>query len=769
MRENKRVPVVAMRGKVILPGKTDHFEISRKKSMAAVEAAMMRNEEVFLVAQKNTEEVHPGADGLYEYGTLCSVRQLARLPQDMGRAMVEGKRRCRLKVLWPEKDMLTAEVEQEDLIETDPDAPVSEAMLRVMRSRLSEYGKLDRQFAEKYLDQLLRIRNVNRLLTRTAADLPWDWTVCQRFLECDTTEELYESLVAALTKEIEIGEIRRDFQQKLRDHMNKNQKEYVLREQMKLIQEELGGDAPLTDAEEYEARVEKLEASDEVKEKLRKEIARLKLMPGGSQEGNVLRTYLDTLLDLPWDHCSKDNEDLAKAEQILEEDHYGLQKVKGRVVEYRAVRMLNPEQKGAILCLVGPPGTGKTSIAKSIARALDRKYVRMSLGGVRDEAEIRGHRKTYVGAMPGRIVDALRQAGTANPLILLDEVDKLSSEYHGATSSALLEVLDGEQNVRFRDHYVELPIDLSKVLFIATANTTETIPAPLLDRMEMIELNSYTENEKLHIAEDYLLKKQAKANGIKEGQVEITEKALQKLIRNYTREAGVRNAERRIGDIYRKCAREILKGRKRKIVVTDKQLPKYLGKEKVHYQDAAKTDEAGIVRGLAWTRVGGDTLEIEVNIMPGKGGLILTGQMGDVMKESARIALSCVRAAGPKWNIPDDFFEKNEIHLHIPEGAVPKDGPSAGTAMAVAILSAAANVKVRCDTAMTGEITLRGRVLPVGGLKEKILAARMAKLKKVLVPAANRPDIEELSKEITGGLKIVYIERFEEALKEALV
>ena len=769
MKENKRVPLVAMRGKVILPGKTDHFEISRKKSMAAVEAAMLRNEDVFPVAQRNTEEVHPGADGLYEYGTLCSVRQLARLPQDMGRAMVEGKRRCRLKVLWPEKDMLTAEVEPEDLIETDPDAPVSEAMLRVMRSRLSEYGKLDRQFAEKYLDQLLRIRNVNRLLTRTAADLPWDWSVCQRFLECDTAEELYESLVAALTKEIEIGEIRRDFQQKLRDHMNKNQKEYVLREQMKLIQEELGGDAPLTDAEEYEERVGKLEASDEVKEKLRKEIARLKLMPGGSQEGNVLRTYLETLLDLPWDHCSKDNEDLAKAEQILEEDHYGLAKVKERVVEYLAVRMLNPEQKGAILCLVGPPGTGKTSIAKSIARALDRKYVRMSLGGVRDEAEIRGHRKTYVGAMPGRIVDALRQAGTANPLILLDEVDKLSSEYHGATSSALLEVLDGEQNVRFRDHYVELPIDLSKVLFIATANTTETIPAPLLDRMEMIELNSYTENEKMHIAEDYLLKKQAKANGIREGQVEITEKALQKLIRNYTREAGVRNAERRIGDIYRKCAREILKGRKRKIVVTDKQLPKYLGKEKVHYQDAAKTDEAGIVRGLAWTRVGGDTLEIEVNIMPGKGGLILTGQMGDVMKESARIALSCVRAEGPKWNIPDDFFEKNEIHLHIPEGAVPKDGPSAGTAMAVAILSAAANIKVRCDTAMTGEITLRGRVLPVGGLKEKILAARMAKLKKVLVPAANRPDIEELSKEITGGLKIVYIERFEEALKEALV
>ena len=769
MNVNRRIPVVAMRGKVILPGKVDHFEISRKKSMAAVEAAMLHNEDVFLVAQRNPDEVHPGADGLYEYGTLCTVRQLARLPQDTGRVMVEGKKRCRLVALRPEKDMLTAEVEPEELLRTETDAPVAEAMRRVIRNRLLEYANLDRQFAEKYLDELLRIRDVNRLLLRTAADLPWEWTVCQKFLECDTAEELYEATAAALTREIEIGEIRRDFQQKLRDHMNKNQKEYVLREQMKLIQEELGGDAPMNDAEEYEERMKTLEASDEVKEKLRKEIGRLKTMPGGSQEGNVLRTYLDTLLELPWDHCSKDNEDLARAEQVLEEDHYGLEKVKERVVEYLAVRMLNPDSKGAILCLVGPPGTGKTSIARSIARALDRKYVRISLGGVRDEAEIRGHRKTYVGAMPGRIVDALRQAGTANPLMLLDEVDKLSSEYRGATASALLEVLDGEQNVRFRDHYVELPIDLSKVLFIATANTVETIPAPLLDRMEMIELSSYTENEKLHIAEDYLLKKQAEANGIKPGQVEITEKALQKLIRNYTREAGVRNAERRIGDIYRKCAREILKGRKRKITVTEKQLSKYLGKERVHYQDAAKADEAGIVRGLAWTRVGGDTLEIEVNVMPGKGGLILTGQMGDVMKESARIALSCVRAAGPKWNIGEDFFEKNEIHLHIPEGAVPKDGPSAGTAMAVAILSAAANVKVRCDTAMTGEITLRGRVLPVGGLKEKVLAARMAKLKKVLVPAANRPDIEELSKEITGGLKIVYIERFEEALKEALV
>ena len=763
------MPVVALRGLVVLPGRVEHFDVSRRKSMAALEDAMLHYQKVLLVTQKNPDDLDPGADGLFEYGTLCEIRQMARLPKENGRVMVEGVERVRITSVVTAADMLKGEYVSEPMIETDPEAPVAVAMVRVLRDRLNQYARGNRAFFDKYLQPLLRITDVNRLLVRTAADMNWEWQTAQALLECDTADELYSMLVKELTREISVNEIRREFQEKLKGNLDKNQRDYVLREQMKLLRQELGDDTTLTDADEFSEQVEQLEASEEVKTRIRKEISRLKSMPGGSQEGNVVRTYLETLLDLPWDHCSVDNKDLKHAEDVLNEDHYGLEKVKERVLEYLAVRLLNPDSKAPILCLVGPPGTGKTSIAKSVARALDRQYVRISLGGVRDEAEIRGHRKTYVGAMPGRIVEGLRQAGTANPLMLLDEVDKVSSEYRGATASALLEVLDGEQNVRFRDHYVELPIDLSKVLFIATANTTETIPAPLLDRMEMIELNSYTENEKMHIAEDYLLKKQAKANGIKEGQVEITEKALRKLIRNYTREAGVRNAERRIGDIYRKCAREILKGRKRKIVVTDKQLPKYLGKEKVHYQDAAKTDEAGIVRGLAWTRVGGDTLEIEVNIMPGKGGLILTGQMGDVMKESARIALSCVRAEGPKWKIPDDFFEKNEIHLHIPEGAVPKDGPSAGTAMAVAILSAAANIKVRCDTAMTGEITLRGRVLPVGGLKEKILAARMAKLKKVLVPAANRPDIEELSKEITGGLKIVYIERFEEALKEALV
>ena len=763
------MPVVALRGLVVLPGRVEHFDVSRRKSMAALEDAMLHYQKVLLVTQKNPDDLDPGADGLFEYGTLCEIRQMARLPKENGRVMVEGVERVRITSVIPAADMLKGEYVSEPLIETDPEAPVAVAMVRVLRDRLNQYARGNRAFFDKYLEPLLRITDVNRLLVRTAADMNWEWQTAQALLECDTADGLYSMLVKELTREISVNEIRREFQEKLKGNLDKNQRDYVLREQMKLLRQELGDDTTLTDADEFSEQVEQLEASEEVKTRIRKEISRLKSMPGGSQEGNVVRTYLETLLDLPWDHCSVDNKDLKHAEDVLNEDHYGLEKVKERVLEYLAVRLLNPDSKAPILCLVGPPGTGKTSIARSVARALDRQYVRISLGGVRDEAEIRGHRKTYVGAMPGRIVEGLRQAGTANPLMLLDEVDKVSSEYRGATASALLEVLDGEQNVRFRDHYVELPIDLSKVLFIATANTTETIPAPLLDRMEMIELNSYTENEKMHIAEDYLLKKQAKANGIKEGQVEITEKALRKLIRNYTREAGVRNAERHIGDIYRKCAREILKGRKRKIVVTDKQLPKYLGKEKVHYQDAAKTDEAGIVRGLAWTRVGGDTLEIEVNIMPGKGGLILTGQMGDVMKESARIALSCVRAEGPKWKIPDDFFEKNEIHLHIPEGAVPKDGPSAGTAMAVAILSAAANIKVRCDTAMTGEITLRGRVLPVGGLKEKILAARMAKLKKVLVPAANRPDIEELSKEITGGLKIVYIERFEEALKEALV
>ena len=682
--------------------------------------------------------------------------------------MVEGMERVRITALAPADNMLKAEFVPEPLIETDPEAPVSVAMLRVLRDRLNQYARGNRAFFEKYLQPLLRITDVNRLMVRAAADLNWEWQTAQALLECDTADELYSRLTKELTREIEVSEIRREFQEKLKGNLDKNQRDYVLREQLKLLRQELGDDTSLTDADDFSERVEHLEASEEVKTRIRKEISRLKSMPGGSQEGNVVRTYLETLLDLPWDHVSTDNKDLKHAEQILNEDHYGLEKVKERVLEYLAVRLLNPDSKAPILCLVGPPGTGKTSIARSVARALDRRYVRISLGGVRDEAEIRGHRKTYVGAMPGRIVDGLRQAGTANPLMLLDEVDKVSSEYRGATASALLEVLDGEQNVRFRDHYVELPIDLSRVLFIATANSLETVPGPLLDRMEIIEVSSYTENEKFHIAREYLVAKQEKVNGIPEGRVVITDDAIREMIRGWTREAGVRNAERRLGDIFRKCAREILNGRKRKIRIDAKDLQKYLGRQKVRPEDKAREPEVGIVRGLAWTAVGGCTLEVEVNVMPGRGTLQLTGKMGDVMKESAQTALSCVRAICGDWNVKPQFFEKHDLHLHIPEGAVPKDGPSAGVTMAVALLSASAGIPVKADVAMTGEITLRGRVLPVGGLKEKILAAKNAHMKTVLVPAENRDEIAEMSDEITGGLNMIYLENVREALREAL-
>ena len=762
------MPVVALRGLVVLPGRVEHFDVSRRKSMAALEDAMLHYQKVLLVTQKNPDDLDPGADGLFEYGTLCEIRQMARLPKENGRVMVEGVERVRITSVIPTADMLKGEYVSEPLIETDPEAPVAVAMVRVLRDRLNQYARGNRAFFDKYLQPLLRITDVNRLLVRTAADMNWEWQTAQALLECDTADELYSMLVKELTREISVNEIRREFQEKLKGNLDKNQRDYVLREQMKLLRQELGDDTTLTDADEFSEQVEQLEASEEVKTRIRKEISRLKSMPGGSQEGNVVRTYLETLLDLPWDHCSVDNKDLKHAEDVLNEDHYGLEKVKERVLEYLAVRLLNPDSKAPILCLVGPPGTGKTSIAKSVARALDRQYVRISLGGVRDEAEIRGHRKTYVGAMPGRIVEGLRQAGTANPLMLLDEVDKVSSEYRGATASALLEVLDGEQNVRFRDHYVELPIDLSRVLFIATANTLETIPGPLLDRMEIIEVTSYTENEKFHIARDYLVAKQQKLNGIPEDRVVITDEALRAMIRGWTREAGVRNAERRIGDIFRKCAREILNGRKRKIRIDAKDLPKYLGREKVRPEEEAGAPEIGLVRGLAWTAVGGCTLEIEVNVMPGRGNLQLTGKMGDVMKESAQAALSCVRAICGGWNVKPEFFENHDLHLHIPEGAVPKDGPSAGVTMAVALLSAVAGIPVRADVAMTGEITLRGRVLPVGGLKEKILAAKNARMKTVLVPEKNREEIAEMSEEITGGLNIVYLETVRDALREAL-
>ena len=571
-----------------------------------------------------------------------------------------------------------------------------------------------------------------------------------------------------LLTEMEIYRIKKDFQEKVKADIDQNQKEYILREQMKVIRQELGEDA-VSDADEYQKKLDALKADKEVKEKLHKEIERFRNMPAGSQEANVLRTYVETLLDLPWKKMSKDNDDIKHAEKILNEDHYGLEQVKERILEYLAVRALTKKGTSPIICLVGPPGTGKTSIARSVARALNKKYVRISLGGVRDEAEIRGHRKTYVGAMPGRIVEGMRQASVSNPLMLLDEIDKVSSDYKGDTSSALLEVLDGEQNVKFRDHYVELPIDLSQVLFIATANTTQTIPGPLLDRMELIEVNSYTENEKFHIARDYLVSKQMERNGLKDSQITFSDKSLEKIIHNYTREAGVRNLERRIGDVCRKAARQFLEDKKKSIKISESNLEKYLGKEKVTFENANEEDEIGIVRGLAWTSVGGDTLQIEVNVMPGKGSLLMTGQLGDVMKESAQTALTYVRSVCPEYGIADDYFEKHDLHIHIPEGAVPKDGPSAGITMATAMLSAVTGKSVQAKVAMTGEITLRGRVLPIGGLKEKILAAKMAHIEKVLVPDKNRPDMAELSKEITKGLDIVYVKAMEDVVSEAFV
>ena len=633
---------------------------------------------------------------------------------------------------------------------------------------MDEYGQVNAKFSQDVLPGLKVISSLEELLDQIAIQLPWDYTVRQGVLESNSLEARYEVILRTLMSEMEIYRIKKDFQEKVRADIDQNQKEYILREQMKVIRQELGEDSSMSDADEYQKKLGLLKADKETKDKLRKEIERFRGMPAGSQEANVLRTYIETLLELPWKKTSKDNDDLKHAQQILNADHYGLDKVKERILEYLAVRTLTKKGTSPIICLVGPPGTGKTSIARSVARALNKKYVRISLGGVRDEAEIRGHRKTYVGAMPGRIVEGLRQAGVSNPLMLLDEIDKVSSDYKGDTSSALLEVLDSEQNVKFRDHYVEQPIDLSQVLFIATANTTQTIPGPLLDRMELIEVNSYTENEKFHIAKDYLVGKQLERNGLSREEVSFSDRALEKIIHNYTREAGVRNLERRIGDICRKAAREFLENKRKSIKITEINLEKYLGKEKVTFEDANEEDQVGVVRGLAWTSVGGDTLQIEVNVMPGKGNLLMTGQLGDVMKESAQTALTFVRSICPDYQVPNDYFEKHDLHIHIPEGAVPKDGPSAGITMATAMVSAVTGRKVFAKLAMTGEITLRGRVLPIGGLKEKILAARMAHIEKVLVPEKNRPDMAELSREITKGLEIVYVKDMSQVLSQAL-
>lgn len=769
--EDKKItmPAVALRGLTILPGMVQHFDISREKSIRAIETAMMGNQKVYLVTQRHPEQETPAVTDLYQMGTISQIKQLVKMPGGIIRVMVEGEKRAALLTLFEEGPYLEAEVEEAPMQEEQLTDTVKEAMSRIVKEKLEEFGNANPKAVKDFIGSLLVITDLEQLLTQTANEFPWDFAVKQEMLECDYWSHLYDRIVYYLMRELEILMIKRDYQGKVKEHIDKNQRDYILREELKVIREELGDDSGTEDADGYMEQLEKLNADKETKEKIKKEIQRFKGMPGGSQEANVLRTYIETVLEMPWKKVSRDNQDIIHAKEILEEDHYGLEKVKDRVLEFLAVRALTKKGTSPILCLVGPPGTGKTSIARSVARALGKKYVRFSLGGIHDEAEIRGHRKTYVGAMPGRIADAMRQAGVSNPLMLLDEIDKVSADYRGDVSSALLEVLDGEQNVKFRDHYLEIPLDLSGVLFIATANDASTIPRPLLDRMEVIEVSSYTENEKFHIAKKYLIPKQLERNGLTEEMLSFSDKALEKIIHNYTREAGVRNLERRIGEICRKAAREFLEKKKKTVHITEGNLQKYLGKEKITFENANEEDEVGIVRGLAWTSVGGDTLQIEVNVMPGDGKLQMTGQMGDVMKESAQIALTYVRSVADRYGVESRYFKEHDLHLHIPEGAVPKDGPSAGITMATAMLSAVTGKKVCASVAMTGEITLRGRVLPIGGLKEKTLAARMAHMKKVLVPDKNRPDMAEISKEITKGMEIVFVKTMDDVVREAFV
>lgn len=762
------LPAIALRGTTILPDMIVHFDVSRERSIKAIEAAMLHDQKIFLVTQKDPEVEKPELSELYQVGTVAYIKQVVKLPHDLLRVLVEGIERAELLGLEQEEPFLKAETALFEPDGAQYTKSLKEAMFRSMQELFQRYCMESGKISKDLAAQIMNITELEELISQIAVNVPLTYQNKQKILEAVSLENQYEVLAAILNNEIEVLQIGHDLQRKLKARVDKNQRDYILREQLKLIREELGEENTADTAEGYRQKAEALDAPQEVKDKLNKEIDRFKSMNNAAAESSVLSTYIETLLGLPWNKKSEDSTDLKEAWKILEEGHYGLKDVKERIMEFLAVRKLTSGGKSPILCLVGPPGTGKTSIAKSVAEALHKKYVRICLGGVRDEAEIRGHRKTYVGAMPGRITAALSQAGVSNPLMLLDEIDKTSSDYKGDTSAALLEVLDPEQNNHFNDHYVEVPQDLSEVLFIATANDMDGIPRPLLDRMEVIEISGYTENEKEHIAKDHLIPKQLEVNGIPEGKLKIQTPALRKIITLYTREAGVRGLERKIGQICRKAAREIMENDQKKVTVNSKNLENYLGKARYSYLMANKKDEVGIARGLAWTQVGGDTLQIEVNVMPGKGELVLTGQLGDVMKESAQAGISYIRSVADKYGIAPEFFQENDIHVHIPEGAVPKDGPSAGITMATAMLSAIIGREVRADVAMTGEITLRGHVLPIGGLKEKLLAAKYAKIKQVLVPKDNKPDIQEMDAEILDGLKISFVDNMNEVLHEAL-
>lgn len=762
------MPAVALRGLTILPGMIAHFDISRERSLRAVEEAMEQDQKIYLVTQRNVDSEDPTQEDLYQMGIVADIKQVVRLQNDVVRILVDGISRAALLGFTGNEKYLEAEICYCDSNADSLPEDLREAMLLGVREAFHRYAAVVGKISKELIRQIDQYEDLEKLIDYVTNNLPVSYELKQQVLEAEDINDRYQVIVSLLLSQVEVISIKNELQKKVKVRVDKHQKEYVLREQLGVIREELGENAD-SEADEYEKKLSELDAPDYVKEKTKKEIKRFRNMSSSSSESTVERGYIETVLELPWNKMSVDNKDLDHAAQVLDDDHYGLKDVKERILEFLAVRNLTSKGESPIICLVGPPGTGKTSIARSIASALEKKYVRISLGGVRDEAEIRGHRKTYIGAMPGRIVNGLRQAGVSNPLMLLDEIDKVSSDYKGDTSAALLEVLDSEQNCRFRDHYIEMPVDLSEVLFIATANEVSGIPKPLLDRMELIEVSSYTENEKFHIAKEHLVEKQKSKNGIKKEQLTITDSALKDIIRLYTREAGVRSLERTIGKLCRKAAREIFKDSEAAVKVTKTNLKTYLGNPK--YSPEKKNDhaEVGIVRGLAWTSVGGVTLEVEVNVLPGKGELVLTGKLGDVMKESAQAALSYVRSISEGYGIDAEFYTKHDIHIHIPEGAVPKDGPSAGITMATAMLSAITDRAVRADVAMTGEITLRGRVLPIGGLKEKLLAAKVIGIKTVCIPKDNEKDLEEISKEITDGMEIVLVEKFSQVEKIAFV
>lgn len=762
------MPAVALRGLTILPGMIAHFDISRERSLRAVEEAMEQDQKIYLVTQRNVDSEDPTQEDLYQMGIVADIKQVVRLQNDVVRILVDGISRAALLGFTGNEKYLEAEICYCDSNADSLPEDLREAMLLGVREAFHRYAAVVGKISKELIRQIDQYEDLEKLIDYVTNNLPVSYELKQQVLEAEDINDRYQVIVSLLLSQVEVISIKNELQKKVKVRVDKHQKEYVLREQLGVIREELGENAD-SEADEYEKKLSELDAPDYVKEKTKKEIKRFRNMSSSSSESTVERGYIETVLELPWNRMSVDNKDLDHAAQVLDDDHYGLKDVKERILEFLAVRNLTSKGESPIICLVGPPGTGKTSIAHSIASALEKKYVRISLGGVRDEAEIRGHRKTYIGAMPGRIVNGLRQAGVSNPLMLLDEIDKVSSDYKGDTSAALLEVLDSEQNCKFRDHYIEMPVDLSEVLFIATANEVSGIPKPLLDRMELIEVSSYTENEKFHIAKEHLVEKQKSKNGIKKEQLTITDSALKDIIRLYTREAGVRSLERTIGKLCRKAAREIFKDSEAAVKVTKTNLKTYLGNPK--YSPEKKNDraEVGIVRGLAWTSVGGVTLEVEVNVLPGKGELVLTGKLGDVMKESAQAALSYVRSISEEYGIDAEFYTKHDIHIHIPEGAVPKDGPSAGITMATAMLSAITDRPVRADVAMTGEITLRGRVLPIGGLKEKLLAAKVIGIKTVCIPKDNEKDLEEISKEITDGMEIVPVEKFSQVEKIAFV